>query len=633
MDLMSEAERPVGELHSVDDVLVREFERIVTAAEARRWVAKLSYGFAALDDLTQGLLAEQLVLVAGHSGVGRTAFVVNVVRHIATCADSASAPVLFVSPKVSAEEVARRLLQTLAGLDSQRLRVGHLTRDDWPKLTAAAGTLVGTKIFIDDRAVVTVPEIQAAATQLAKRNGLGLIVADFTHLTPTHPRATRDDELGDIARDLKRTAKALQVPILGVALAEHRAAESAWIQPQVDDAADVILYLQDHGPIDLAGQQQHVEVNVVQRGGPAGVCQLVFDRKRGRYLDGAPTAERASRSSEARAISNASGVEPADDDSWMEDGDISDEVARTIPPLVEPTPLTAPEISWVLQWAKQRAEVLGQEHEVALACCAASLLPYFKSAHLHEHKSVCIKRYLLLDAAASGWPDKLWHPETLIEVMGMLRVATRGGMHRGQARAASYALTIEIPLSRDVPNLALEPGPKITPNVRYRTLQDAAQGKDWRPQLGPLDTAGLRHLTPEEFTQLVQRFDVPDGAARFDSLELGVFCAQLLPRLKHAHAAGLPFALLTCGHLAECMPRRSPQELQKALDASAVFEAVPGWDNPLREVHLALRVRNGAFSFATDAPARPLCLRSGHDLQRRWLSIKRAAQGLDGRRF
>jgi hypothetical protein len=322
---------------------------------------------------------------------------------------------------------------------------------------------------------------------------------------------------------------------------------------------------------------------------------------------------------------------------YAEDPDDLDEFEAPLkgepPPLLEPTHLTTLEIAWALDWAKRRAAIIGAEHEVGLACCVAALLPFFKSGHIAQQKSVCIKRYLLEDAAASGWPERLWQPDAVLDVLGVMHVATQGGVYAEGPRAASYALTVDVPFTATVPDHSLEPGPRITPELRFNVLQAAVRGEDWRAILGPLETAGLRHLMPEEFRQLVARFDVAPGQPAFDSIEVGVFCTQLMPRLKHAFTAGHTHALLTEKQLTECMlgRQRQQQPFKIAVESSGLIEFVPGWTSPLREPHFAVRVRAGAFTFSVDAPKRPLCLRSGHDRAVRWASIKTAAQDRSGR--
>ena len=53
-------------------------------------------------------------------------------------------------------------------IDSQHLRTGQLTDEEWRKLVAAAGSLDNTSIYIDDTPGIKMSEIRAKARRLAK---------------------------------------------------------------------------------------------------------------------------------------------------------------------------------------------------------------------------------------------------------------------------------------------------------------------------------------------------------------------------------------------------------------------------------------------------------------------------------
>jgi replicative DNA helicase len=102
-------------------------------------------------------------------------------------------------------------------------------------------------IYLDDSASITITEIRSRARRLkASSNGLGIIFIDYLQLVrpgQLSKGANRNDEIADICRSLKATAKDLAVPI--VALAQlNRAVEAR------QDKRPMLSDLRDSGSIE-----------------------------------------------------------------------------------------------------------------------------------------------------------------------------------------------------------------------------------------------------------------------------------------------------------------------------------------------------------------------------------------------
>ena len=65
---------------------------------------------------------------------------------------------------MSKEQLAFRMLCSEAMVDSNNIRKGFIRKDDWHKLTSAAGKLADSPIFIDDSSAISVLEMRAKAS-------------------------------------------------------------------------------------------------------------------------------------------------------------------------------------------------------------------------------------------------------------------------------------------------------------------------------------------------------------------------------------------------------------------------------------------------------------------------------------
>src|SRR5262249_15951839 len=143
-ELLETAERKIleiaqmgvtGQTIDLRQALKEAYDRIDTrTARGAQSLSGLPTGFIDLDEKTAGLQNSELIILAARPSVGKTAFSLNIVRHIAV---EENQPVFFVSLEQSRIELAERLLSCQARVDSHRLRKGHLSSDDMQKLIEA----------------------------------------------------------------------------------------------------------------------------------------------------------------------------------------------------------------------------------------------------------------------------------------------------------------------------------------------------------------------------------------------------------------------------------------------------------------------------------------------------------------
>lgn len=272
----------------IKDVVIRTFEQVTTAAERKERITGLPTGFSRLDQMTAGLKGSELVIVAGRPGMGKTAFALNVAEN--ACA-ARGVPVAIFSLEMSKEELARRLLCAEARVDGSRMRTGMLSRDDWTRLTRAAGELTNLQLFIDDTPALSLMELRGKARRMMAEHGLGLIVIDYLQLMRAGTRVeSREKEISEISRSLKALAKELDVPVMALSQlnrgVETRAGKDK--RPQLADLresgaieqdADVILFIfreefYNRDDPDLRGLAEVIVGK--QRAGPVGVVKCKF---------------------------------------------------------------------------------------------------------------------------------------------------------------------------------------------------------------------------------------------------------------------------------------------------------------------------------------------------------------------
>jgi replicative DNA helicase len=286
---ISQRKATTGFMH-INAILKGSFKRIEQLYERKELVTGVPTGFIEFDRRTAGLQPSDLIIVAGRPSMGKTAFSLNIAQHVGI---QVGRPVAIFSLEMAKEQLVLRMLCAEARIDSSKLRTGFLSREDWPRLTKAAGTLSEARIYIDDTPAQSSLDIRAKARRLrAELGDLALIIVDYLQLMQGRSRSeNRQQEISEITRALKALAKELQVPVVALSQLSRAVEQRKPPRPQLSDLresgaieqdADVVALIYRDEVYDENSDDKGVAEIIIgkQRNGPTGVVRLAF---RGEY--------------------------------------------------------------------------------------------------------------------------------------------------------------------------------------------------------------------------------------------------------------------------------------------------------------------------------------------------------------
>ena len=198
----------------IKDVLNETLSDIDRLSQQSEDITGLPTGYREFDKMTAGLQPDNLIILAARPAVGKTAFALNIAQNVATSTDTS---VAIFSLEMSAESLVNRMLCAEGSINANHLRTGQLDEGEWQNLIVAMGALSNTSIFIDDTPGIKMAEIRAKCRRLAKEKGnLGLVVIYYLQLIEGSNKESRQQEVSEISRQLKKLAKELSVPILAL---------------------------------------------------------------------------------------------------------------------------------------------------------------------------------------------------------------------------------------------------------------------------------------------------------------------------------------------------------------------------------------------------------------------------------
>jgi replicative DNA helicase len=198
-------------------------------------------------------------------------------------------PVLVFSLEMSKDQLVQRLIASEAGVDSNRLRAGRISPNEWDSVYKAVDRISELPIFIDDNASMMLMEMRSQARKLQAEHGgtLGLIMIDYLQLMEGSSD-NRVQEISKITRGLKGLARELQVPLIALSQLSRGVEARNNKRPMMSDLresgsieqdADLIMMLYRDAYYNPDTPDRDITELIItkHRNGPTGVVKLVFD--------------------------------------------------------------------------------------------------------------------------------------------------------------------------------------------------------------------------------------------------------------------------------------------------------------------------------------------------------------------
>lgn len=307
LDIIDQAERQILAVSErknrtgfvkIDQVINQSIDHIEELYQRGEDITGLSSGYRALDKMTAGFHADELIIIAARPGVGKTAFALNIAQNIGIHTDET---VAIFSLEMGAEQLVNRMLCAQGNIDASRLRTGNLNEEDMNGLVVAMAELSGANIFIDDTPGIRVAEIRAKARRLKQeQDNLGLIIIDYLQLIEGSGRESRQQEVSEISRQLKKLAKELDVPVIAISQLSRSVESRQDKRPILSDLresgsieqdADIVafLYREDYYRSEDGQEEDNQNKNVVEviieknRSGARGTVYLSFKKEYNKF--------------------------------------------------------------------------------------------------------------------------------------------------------------------------------------------------------------------------------------------------------------------------------------------------------------------------------------------------------------
>ena len=214
--------------------------------------------------------------------MGKTSFAINIAENVGVRQEL---PVAVFSLEMGGDQLAQRLISSVANIDAQKLRKAQLEDEEWNAFSKAVHRLENKPIT----PALMISELSSRARRLVNQTGpLGLIVVDYIQLMTGRAGVdNRSTELSEISRGLKALAKELHCPVIVLSQLNRSLEQRADKRPIMSDLresgaieqdADVIMFIYREVVYNKDTPDKNLAEIIIakQRNGPIGTLRMVF---------------------------------------------------------------------------------------------------------------------------------------------------------------------------------------------------------------------------------------------------------------------------------------------------------------------------------------------------------------------
>jgi len=285
--------------------ITEEVLRNIQDIMSEKCLSGIETGFIKLDQITQGWQPSDLIIIAGRTGMGKSAFMLSMIRNISVDFGN---PIALFSPEMTSEQLLYRLISIESGLSLEKLRSGKLEPHEWELLSVKSKIIEKAPIYIDDTHSISIDHLYNKSKILVEEHGVKAIFIDNIHLMSAGNKQngdiTREHEISIIARRLKAIAKELKISFIAISqLSKEGEVRGGGINRRpflsdlrgsgtLEEIADIVLFLyrpeyyfieewDDDDALPTANQAELIVAK--HRNGSVDNIRLEFIKNRGKF--------------------------------------------------------------------------------------------------------------------------------------------------------------------------------------------------------------------------------------------------------------------------------------------------------------------------------------------------------------
>lgn len=250
-------------------------------------------GISTMDNKLGGLTGAMYVAIGARPSVGKSIFALTYALNAA----KQGKRVLMISLEMNEVQITQRILANRAMVSMSEITGSNISSDSWVKMAGVLQPLADLPLwFVTDSSAGTVDRIKRAAYALYEDSGIDMLVVDYIQLIKGKKnRTSRQEEVGDISRELRLLAAELNIPILVLSQLNRNSAKGrdsngkrVRQEPTMSDAresgsieqdANIFMLLHDPDESEMRTEEEK-EMYRAQKAAGHTVMRIIIDKNR-----------------------------------------------------------------------------------------------------------------------------------------------------------------------------------------------------------------------------------------------------------------------------------------------------------------------------------------------------------------
>lgn len=250
---------------------------------------KVLSGYRGIDEMLTGFKPGELIIVAARPSMGKTSFALNLLTDM-TLKQKKSA--VMISLEMSSESIVDRIMSEVARVPMYKITKGDLSNEDFARMGEAMEVLGDSKIYLDDKGALTIPELKSKLRKLKiEKGGIDIVIIDYLQLMHgTNFLGNRVQEISEISRGLKELARELEVPIIALSQLSRAVEQRVDKKPQLSDLRESGAIEQDADAVLMLHREDYYDPDTDKKGatdicirknrnGAVGEVELHFEKE------------------------------------------------------------------------------------------------------------------------------------------------------------------------------------------------------------------------------------------------------------------------------------------------------------------------------------------------------------------
>jgi len=246
--------------------------------------------FTDLDKMLNGLNNSNLMILAARPAMGKTALALNIAENV--CFKS-KLPVGIFSLEMSAEQLVHRLICSQSEVESEKIKTGALSSDEFHRIVHAVSEVQQHEMIIDDQPGLKITDLRARARRMKEMYNIGFLVIDYLQLISgsgtNRTSENRQNEIAEISRMLKNLARELNIPVICLSQLSRKVEERPGHRPMMSDLresgsieqdSDIVMFLLRREYYDAHDKPGMAELIIAKnRHGAVGSVNLTYRKE------------------------------------------------------------------------------------------------------------------------------------------------------------------------------------------------------------------------------------------------------------------------------------------------------------------------------------------------------------------